>query len=140
MTGPYTPNPTDPTRPLNDDEVQYGAEELRKLKLRFSTAFSNRILTGLTYTLVTDDIGNMIEMSNGGTITIPSGLGAGLIGITGKVTLTQVCNIVAGVGVTLVVAPSLQAKLFESNAFAVLMRLAANRWLLSGNLAFTVLP
>lgn len=131
MAGPYTPDPNDPTRPLNSDEVQYGAEELRKIKLKANGVFTTNTVTATTYTLLSTDVGNLVYMQNGGQITIPSGLPAGLIGITGLAST----NLISGAGVTLVVPASLAARLYESNAFAVIMRRATNTWLLSGNLA-----
>lgn len=130
MGGPYTPDPNDPTRPLNSDEVQYGAEELRKIKLKANGTFTTNTVTATSYTLLSTDIGNLVYMQNGGTITIPAGLPAGLVGITGNTGT----NLIAGVGVTLVIPASLSNRLYEQNAFAVIMRRAANTWLLSGNL------
>lgn len=131
MSGPYVPDPNDPTRPLNSDEVQYGAEELRKLKGKVNGIFSTTSVSATTYTLLSTDVGNLVDMTNGGQITIPAGLPSGLIGITGNTGT----NIISGPGVTLIVPVSLAARLYEQNAFAVLMRKAANVWLLSGNLA-----
>lgn len=132
MAGPYTPNPNDPSRPYNSDEVQYGAEELRKLKERVGGAFACNKVTASTYTLLSTDVGNMVEMVNGGTLTIPTGLSAGLIGITGAASTT----IAAASGVTLRIESSLAPQLYGANAFAVIMRTAANEWLIAGNLAF----
>ncbi len=131
MTGPYTPNPNDPTRPLNDDEVQYGAEELRKLKGKVNGIFTCTQITASTYTLLSTDLGNMVRMVNSGTVTIPLGLDSGLIGITG----TGQAQIAAVPGVTIQCSTALQPKLYDNNSFAVLMRTAANTWLVAGNLA-----
>lgn len=130
MGGPYTPNPNDPTRPFNNDEVQYGAEEIRDIKGKLNGVFTVATITASSYTLLSTDIGNLVYMQNGGTVIIPSGLPAGLIGITGAAGT----RINAGSGVTLVVPASLSPNLYEADAFAVLMRRAANVWLLSGNL------
>lgn len=134
MPGPYVPNPNDPTRPYNNDEVQYGAEELRELKGRVGGAFTCKEVTALTYTLLSTDVANMVRMVNGGTITIPAGLPPGLIGITGA----EGTAIVAGDGATLLVPPSLRAALFEDDAFATLMRTNTNEWLIAGNLQFEI--
>lgn len=130
MGGPYTPNPNDPNRPLNSDEVQYGAEEIRDLKVKLNGTFTSKTVTATSYTLLSTDVGNLVYMQNGGTITIPAGLPSGLIGITGAANTF----VIAGSGVTLVVPASLSNQLYEQNAFAVLMLRSANTWLLSGNL------
>lgn len=132
MGGPYSPNPNDPTRPLNSDEVQYGAEELRLLKGKVNGAYSCKQVTATTYTLLTTDLGNLVQMVNGGTVTIPAGLDAGLVGITG----TGQVQVSAAGGVTITCSSSLQPKLYDNNSFAVIMRIVANNWLIAGNLAF----
>lgn len=134
MPGPYTPNPNDPTRPYNNDEVQYGAEELRELKSRVGGAFTCKQVTALTYTLLSTDVANMVRMVNGGTITIPAGLPPGLIGVTGA----EGTAIVAAGDTTLITPPTLRAALFEDDAFVTLMKTGAEEWLIAGNLQFEI--
>lgn len=134
MATAYTPNPYDATRPIDADWAKMGAAEFRALKAAFMAPWIPKVITATAYTAEAADVGQLIWMQNGGTITIPADLPPGLIGVTG----VQTTNVVGGAGVTITCPPSLQPLLYEDNAFAVLMHRASNNWLISGNLAFTV--
>lgn len=130
MPGPYTPSASNINRPFNDDEVQYAADELRKIKVALGQLLVVRTVTALTYTLVEADVDNVVNMTNGGIVTIPSGLSVGVIGITGP----AATEVIAGTGVTLTTPASLSAILFEDNAIAALLATASNAWRIAGNL------
>lgn len=125
-------NPYDPSTPTDADWVKHAAAEIRALKGALAKNWTPILVEDLEYTVEPEDLGQIIVMRNGGIITIPADLPAGLFGITGL----QNTSVVGDTGVTLHVPPTLSASLYEDMAFAVCMRLSSDEWLLSGNLLF----
>lgn len=133
-TNPYVPDPRDPAMPEDENWAKIGAAELRALKNAFMRKWIPRRVETQEYTLVPEDVGQLIMMVNGGVIWIPKDFPPCLFGYTGLQT-TRVAPI-AGGEVTLNVPPSLMSTLYEDNAFAVVMQMYPNIWLVSGNLMF----
>lgn len=128
-------NPYDPSTPTDADWVKHAAAEMRAMKIAFMKQWVPKLVNELTYTVLAEDIGQLIVMRNGGTITVPTELPFGLFGVSGL----QTTRVVSGdVAQTLIVPPSLTSTLYEDYAFAVCMRVSASEWLLSGNLMFAM--
>lgn len=136
MAGPYTPNPNDPTRPYNNDEVQYGAEEIRKMKAGALAPLTWKGVTGTPYTVLSSDLTNGIFMVNGGQIIVPLGLGPGIFAFTGL----EGTEVVGAMGVTIHKPPSLLPQLYEDYGYGILTRISTNVWLISGNLDLVPSP
>lgn len=133
----YEVNPRDTSRPTNSDMVKMGAAEIRALKEAFTDQWAPRLINESTYTVTEDDVGHLLVMSSGGVVTIPAELPFGLFGVTGLQATTVQADKSVVLANTLLVPPSLTSTLYEDFAFAVVMRVSQNEWLISGNLMFS---
>lgn len=88
-----------------------------------------------TYTLVTADDGKVVEMANGGTLTVPADGGAFVVPVGSQITIlqtgaTQVT--IVGSGATVNGTPGLKLRAQWSSC--TLMKRAANTWVALGDL------
>ena len=95
-------------------------------------AMSVRAVTASTYTLVEDDDQNIVNMVNGGAVSVPDTLTVGHM--TGIVSGSGSVTVAGTGGASVVVAASYAASLNETNSFATVLLKSAHTWLLFGNL------